>query len=252
LNNVSVINNKCPITTGTEALDSFIPTASAFPGDLVQPLDTPSYVDNVDTDCRLSEISIILNTISEIVVRYDSNMKVCWANNIALKAFGCSNDDIIGHKCYEFLSCKKVACQNCPIEKAIKTRRPQKSEVLTPDERILLAIGYPLFDDVGNIDGVLEIASDVTSLKQRQNDTRQQKDLIQAFLRNMKSLTKREKEVTELIAHGWLNKQIAIELGISIKTVEIHRSRIMNKLKVKSFAELVRLHTLHNHLQGAF
>jgi len=55
------------------------------------------------------------------------------------------------------------------------------------------------------------------------------------------SLTQREREVLALIVAGKLNKQIADELGISIKTVEVHRSRVMEKMSANSVAELVQL-----------
>ena len=55
------------------------------------------------------------------------------------------------------------------------------------------------------------------------------------------SLTQREREVLGLIVAGKLNKQIADDLGISIKTVEVHRSRVMEKTGADSVAELVQL-----------
>jgi FixJ family two-component response regulator len=55
------------------------------------------------------------------------------------------------------------------------------------------------------------------------------------------SLTQREQEVLALVVAGKLNKQIADELGISIKTVEVHRSRVMQKMGANSVAELVQL-----------
>jgi FixJ family two-component response regulator len=54
-------------------------------------------------------------------------------------------------------------------------------------------------------------------------------------------LTPRESEVMQLIITGKLNKQIAAELGSAEKTVKVHRSRVMQKLRVASVAELVRL-----------
>ena len=54
-------------------------------------------------------------------------------------------------------------------------------------------------------------------------------------------LTQREREVLGLIVGGRLNKQIADDLGISIKTVEVHRSRVMEKIGANSVAELVQL-----------
>ena len=55
------------------------------------------------------------------------------------------------------------------------------------------------------------------------------------------SLTKREKEVMELVVTGKLNKDIAKQLEISIKTVEVHRANVMEKMGVTSVADLVRM-----------
>lgn len=52
--------------------------------------------------------------------------------------------------------------------------------------------------------------------------------------------TSRELEVLQLIAEGFSNKQIAFELGISIKTVEKHRQQVMNKLNIHDIAGLTR------------
>ena len=54
-------------------------------------------------------------------------------------------------------------------------------------------------------------------------------------------LTAREHQVLERIIAGRLNKQIADDLGISIKTVEAHRANIMEKLSVNTVADLLRL-----------
>ena len=53
-------------------------------------------------------------------------------------------------------------------------------------------------------------------------------------------LTSREMEVLQLIAEGEANKQIAVELGISIKTVEKHREKVMSKLNIHDTAGLTR------------
>jgi DNA-binding NarL/FixJ family response regulator len=53
-------------------------------------------------------------------------------------------------------------------------------------------------------------------------------------------LTSREAEVLQLVAEGFSNKQIALELCISIKTVEKHRQQVMNKLNIHDVAGLTR------------
>jgi RNA polymerase sigma factor (sigma-70 family) len=55
------------------------------------------------------------------------------------------------------------------------------------------------------------------------------------------TLTPREHEVMRLVVAGLLNKQIAAELGISEKTVNVHRSQVMQKMRADSLAELVRM-----------
>jgi DNA-binding NarL/FixJ family response regulator len=53
-------------------------------------------------------------------------------------------------------------------------------------------------------------------------------------------LSTREAEVLQLVAEGYLNKQIAGELNISVKTVEKHRQSLMNKLELHCISDLVR------------
>jgi FixJ family two-component response regulator len=59
--------------------------------------------------------------------------------------------------------------------------------------------------------------------------------------RRVELLTPRENEILPYIITGMLNKQIASKLGITEKTVKVHRAHIMEKLDVNSVAELVRL-----------
>lgn len=62
-------------------------------------------------------------------------------------------------------------------------------------------------------------------------------------------LTSREYQVLQRIVAGRLNKQIAVDLGISIKTVEAHRSNVMNKLEANSMADMLKIAIANNLLQ---
>lgn len=55
------------------------------------------------------------------------------------------------------------------------------------------------------------------------------------------TLTPREREVLDLVVAGASNKQISVELGVSTKTVEAHRARVMEKLQAESLSHLVRM-----------
>jgi FixJ family two-component response regulator len=54
-----------------------------------------------------------------------------------------------------------------------------------------------------------------------------------------------------LVVSGLLNKQIAFDLGMSEKTVKVHRGRVMRKMKASSLADLVRMAEKTKHLQAA-
>ncbi len=67
---------------------------------------------------------------------------------------------------------------------------------------------------------------------------RQQRDSV--ISNRLDQLTQREREVMQLVVAGKLNKQVADELDISMKTVEAHRARVMEKMGVRTLAELVQ------------
>ena len=77
--------------------------------------------------------------------------------------------------------------------------------------------------------------------------------LLESFLKSWPEestasvLTDREREILQLLAEGKVNKEVASALGISVKTVETHRSAIMRKLGVNSIVELVH-YAIRNNL----
>ena len=76
----------------------------------------------------------------------------------------------------------------------------------------------------------------------------EEKEIVKAY----KTLTKREKEVCRFLINGLLSKQIAKELEISNATVKVHKGRVMEKLKVNSLQDLVKIaikHALHQRVR---
>ncbi len=69
-------------------------------------------------------------------------------------------------------------------------------------------------------------------------ETRQEVDVIR---RRLERLTPREREVLSMVVDGKLSKQIAAELGLSEKTIEVHRGHIMSKMHADNVADLVRM-----------
>ncbi len=90
------------------------------------------------------------------------------------------------------------------------------------------------YDDNALVDKVLAAIAQDTRRSVRE-------DSILLLEQKLAQLTHREREVMQRILAGKLNKVIADELGIAMRTVEVHRSRIFEKIKVRSAVELSQL-----------
>jgi two-component system, LuxR family, response regulator FixJ len=64
---------------------------------------------------------------------------------------------------------------------------------------------------------------------------------VDAIRERLFSLTPREREVLDLIIRGRPNKMMAVDMGLSQRTIELHRSRVMEKMGANSVAQLVRM-----------
>ncbi|EQD40413.1 two-component response regulator, partial [mine drainage metagenome] len=76
---------------------------------------------------------------------------------------------------------------------------------------------------------------------EKDQHTRQELKEQDRIRERLESLTPREREVLNLITRGKPNKVVAADLGVSQRTVEIHRARVMEKMGASSFAQLVRM-----------
>lgn len=81
-------------------------------------------------------------------------------------------------------------------------------------------------------------------------ERRQRRCLRERCTNRIGRLTRREREVMAMVVAGKANKVVAYELGISQKTVESHRARVMSKLEVASLPDLVRLEWIALHAEA--
>ncbi len=64
---------------------------------------------------------------------------------------------------------------------------------------------------------------------------------VETLMDRLQKLSPREREVMDRVVRGMMNKQIASDLGLSAKTIEVHRAHVMDKMQADSLAELVRM-----------
>ena len=91
-----------------------------------------------------------------------------------------------------------------------------------------------------------ELLSSIREALARNASARSQQESQEASQRRIDSLSPREKEVFVRVASGQANKVVAIELKISERTVEIHRSQVMRKTGCRTLTDLVRLEIAAN------
>ena len=77
----------------------------------------------------------------------------------------------------------------------------------------------------------------------------QDNEVLEAAKR-IASLSRREREVLDALVAGRPNKMIAFDLGLSVRTVEVHRARMLDRLGVRSLADAVRLSVMATLLSG--
>ena len=87
--------------------------------------------------------------------------------------------------------------------------------------------------------GITELVQAIHDGLEDNGVLRRQWESCTAFRSRLRALTRRERQVLELVVIGKMNKQIAAQLGAAEKTIKVHRGRVMEKLEVRSVAELV-------------
>jgi len=111
------------------------------------------------------EKATILDSLTELVVHQDKDLKILWANRAACESVGLPREQVIGQRCHQLWGEGEAPCRDCPVVKAIETGCRAEMEKSTPDGRTWSIQASPIFDEEGRIVGGAEIALDITKHK---------------------------------------------------------------------------------------
>lgn len=164
------------------------------------------------------------------------------------KAYICA-DDILSHKPDE-------ECASCVV---IDTVAPDESvpDIVGQFNKAGLNLPVIFLTDRSDMRGVVraikagaedffvkpfepdEFISAIDRAVSRQQHVYEQEEWARETLAHLKHLTKREREVFDLVIRGKMNKQIAFALGTTDRTIKAHRHKVMEKMQARSIIELV-------------
>ncbi|MCX5976453.1 MAG: PAS domain S-box protein [Coprothermobacterota bacterium] len=124
----------------------------------------------------------ILNGITANIAFVDKDLRLLWVNVAAADSVNKSQAEMIGQTCHAFWADPAKPCENCPTVKAFQTKQTEHTLIYTPDGRVWDERGEPLFDERGNVIGVVEIAQDITERAWAEDALRKSEEKYRALV----------------------------------------------------------------------
>lgn len=116
------------------------------------------------------EKDLILGSVSEVVLYQDKDLRIIWANRAAADYSNLTTEELKGRYCYQVWQGCAQPCDDCAILNVFKTGSIQQFEKATPDGLIWSRIGYPVLDNQGNVNGIVQVMLDITKRKKAEKE----------------------------------------------------------------------------------
>jgi len=113
------------------------------------------------------EFNILLDAIPDSLVLMSPDLKVKWANKSALRELMAAETREAEY-CYTLWHGQDRPCDNCPVLKSFQTGDPEAVQLAAPDSRIWAVRAYPIKNDSGEVESVMELSTDITEKKSLQ------------------------------------------------------------------------------------
>jgi PAS domain S-box-containing protein len=186
----------------------------------------------------------------EFIARWRDDGVRTFVNEALCRYMGASREELIGTSFMPLL-----IEQDREVFKAKIAQVSVDNPVIVDEHRTVLPDGRTawhrwshraLFSKEGELIEFQSVGSDITERRKVEEQAREQG----MAKMQLATLTPRERDVMRLVVIGDANKVIARKLGLSVKTIEKHRSSLMKKLRVRSVPKLVRLAMLAEEVEA--
>ncbi len=152
-------NGECyPVEVST----TFVPTEGGVFLSFIRDIS-----DRKETERMLKESEVqkrlILNSTAEMIAYYDTTLRILWANDAAATSVGKKPEELVGAHCYEIWHGRATPCDGCPVVVALERKEPCSGEVTSPDGRQWHLRGYPVLNDHGDVEALVEFGRDITA-----------------------------------------------------------------------------------------
>ncbi len=143
------------------------------------------------------EKTVILDNLAELVTYKDPEMNILWANPVAEKIYQKYPDQYLGHKCYAAWYGRSEPCPDCHVQKALELGHIYQGTISSPEGRYWQVTASPVFDEGGQIVGIIDTALDITDLKNAEYELKSLNEELEQRVRD---------RTAEL---EWINKELA-------------------------------------------
>lgn len=187
----------------------------------------------------------IVEMQAELICRYLPDCTLTFVNEAYCRYFGKNRQELIGKSLLNLIPEKDWDAIRLNIRHICESSQP-----LVYEHSVIAAGGeirwHQWVDQVilnpdGSIRECQAVGCDITERKRAEEARLRKVDELNGFRERYDHLTTREREVMGFVVIGALNKEIADKIGTTERTVKFHRHQIMEKMKVGSLAELVRI-----------